>query len=141
MGFTLIELVITFGVVLILITVSISLTVNFSNHQDLDDATYQLISILRQAQNKAMAVEDDSNFGVLISNLNFVLFKGVNYVDRDPVFDFIVQVPNNLDISGPNEIVFAKLSGLPNTLANITVSGASQSNTIEINEIGRINLQ
>lgn len=141
MGFTLIELVIAFGVVLILITVSISLTVNFSNNQDLDDATYQLISLLRQAQNKAMAVEDDSNFGVLISNLEFVLFKGVNYVGRDPVFDFTVQVPDNLNISGPNEIVFAKLNGLPNTLANITISNTSQSNTIEINQVGRINLQ
>lgn len=141
MGFTLIELVITFGIVLILITVSISLAVNFSNNQNLDDATYQLISLLRQAQNKAMAVEYDSNFGVLISNLNFVLFKGAGYASRDPNFDFIIQVSNNLNVNGPDEIVFAKLTGLPNTAGSITLSAVSQSNVIEINDIGRINLQ
>jgi len=141
MGFTLIELVITVGIVLLLITVSVHFAVNFLDNQNLDGATNQLISLLRQAQNKAMAVEDDSSFGVFISNLNFTLFKGANYLSRDPGFDFIIQAPNNLTINGPNEIVFAKLTGLPNTTGSIILSGVNQSNTIEINDIGRINLQ
>lgn len=141
MGFTLIELLLVFGIFIILTSIGISFAVDFFNNRNLDEATNYLISLLREAQNRAMAVEDDSSFGVFVSSLNFVLFKGDDYLSRDPSFDFIIQAPNNLNINGPNEIVFSKLTGLPNVVGNIVLSCSSQSNTIEVNDIGRINLQ
>lgn len=141
MGFTLLEILITFGIILVLITVSIPITVSFFNNQDLENTSYQLVQSLRQAQNQAMAMEADSPFSVYLNNDFFCLFKGVDYQSRDNAFDLVVNIPKDITVSGLQQISFAKLTGLPNTVGWVGLSSSERTSTTTINEIGRVNLE
>jgi len=50
-------------------------------------------------------------------------------------------LPQGITSSGLTEIIFSKLQGLPNNSGNIILTNNKNSSTININSIGRINLQ
>lgn len=88
-----------------------------------------------------MSVELDSSFGVYLTNEHYTLFLGNSYLERDPQYDEIFEFPEILNLSGLSEISFSKLEGKPSITGNIILSTNSDSRTISINKIGRINLQ
>jgi len=140
-GLTLSEILIVVAIIAILISFTLPLGLDFYRSQQLETQSQGVIQALRRAQLKAMSVEDDSRFGVYLTNDNYTLFKGSSYLTRDVNFDEVFDLPMIINVSGLTEVVFFKLEGKPNVTGNIILSGDSDSRTININEMGRINYE
>jgi len=112
-GITLIEILITIFLISILASFIVSVGINFYKSQQLDTQTQAIIQTLRRAQSKAMSVELDSNFGVYLTDDNYILFKGNSYLEHDPQYDEVFDLPEIINVSGLSEIVFSKMEGIP----------------------------
>jgi len=140
-GFTLLEILVVVGLVAVLISAVLGFGLEFYKTQQLNVRVQGIVQTLRRAQQKAMAVENDSNFGVFLTNNNYTLFKGNTYVQRDIQYDEVMDLPQVLTVSGIQEVVFSKLEGIPSAIGDIILSNGIETRTIEINEIGRIDLR
>jgi len=138
-GLTLSEILIVIAIIAILISFTLPLGLDFYRNQQLETQSQGVIQALRRAQLKAMSVEDDSRFGVYLTNDNYTLFKGSSYLTRDVNFDEVFDLPMIINVSGLTEVVFSKLEGKPNETGNIILSSDNLVQTININEIGRVN--
>ena len=128
------------AVLALLIAVSLPLTLSFYKTRQLDVYENGIVQAIRRAQLKAMSVEADSSFGVYITLNHYVLFRGNSYATpRDTTYDEVFELPSNLSVTGLSEIVFSRLKGVPSVTGNITLTLDSKSETININEVGRIN--
>lgn len=114
---------------------------DFYKNQQLTSQSLELCQALRLAQQKSMSVELDSSYGVYLTNNNYTLFKGNSFLSRDEQYDQIFNVPEIIQLSGISEVVFAKNGGNPNVTGDVILTCDSDSKTINVNQIGRINLQ
>lgn len=119
-GFTLVELLIIIAVIFILVLMAASSFRFFGQSTDLNNNTEEIINALRLAQNKTLASEGASQYGVYFATSSlphkYVLFKGSSYASRDVSFDEIHQLSKKVEISeinlaGLKEAVFNKVSG------------------------------
>lgn len=140
-GFTLIEILLVIAIIVILAAILVPLGLDFYKRQQLQAHSQQILQTLRRAQLKAMAVEEDSSFGVYITNDGYILFKGISYLNRDPQYDEIFELPSIITINDPpKEIVFSKLEGKPSLIGDIVLNSDDESRTINVNKFGRISL-
>jgi hypothetical protein len=114
---------------------------DFYKNQEIETQTQFLIQTLRRAQLEAMSGELDSFFGVSISSQNYTLFKVDSSMGRDTKYDEIFDLPEIIQPSGISEVVFSKFEGKPSVTGNIILSNNSNTKIININLMGRINLQ
>ncbi len=138
-GLTLVELLIVIGILVLLIITSMPMAINFYKTRTMDVSLNSIVQTLRKAQLKAMSLEGDSFFGVYLTSEKWVLFKGNSYLTRDVAYDEVFDLPKNLQLSGLSEIVFSKLRGTPSDTGNIILTIDNRTETININEVGRIN--
>jgi prepilin-type N-terminal cleavage/methylation domain-containing protein len=140
-GFTLLEILLVIGIISILLILVVPISLDFYKNQEIETQTQFLIQTLRRAQLEAVSGELDSPFGVSISSQNYTLFKGNSYMGRDTRYDEIFDLPEIIQPSGISEVVFSKLEGKPSVTGNIILSNNSNTKIININLLGRINLQ
>jgi type II secretory pathway pseudopilin PulG len=141
-AFTLLETLLIIATIVFLAALIFPLSLDFFKDQQLQSATQGILQTLRRAQLKAMAVEQDSNFGVYITNTNYTLFKGNSFAIRESNFDEIFPLSSTISVqSPPKEIIFLKMEGRPTSSQIIILNSGSRSQTISINEVGRINLE
>jgi Tfp pilus assembly protein FimT len=141
-AFTLIEILIVIFLIFILAFFLFSVGLNFYKSQQLESQAQTILQTLRRAQSKAMSVELDSSFGVYFDNNNkkYILFKGNSYFPGDP-YNEEFDLPAILNLSGLSEVAFSKLGGKPSITGNIILTTDSEQRIININEIGKIELQ
>lgn len=96
-----------------------------------------VVSAIRSAQAYSQGISDDSVWGISFQMDTVVVFKGNSYAARDVDFDQVYPL-SGTQISGASEITFDKLTGFPDSTANLTLSGFSDSRLIEINEKGAV---
>lgn len=138
-GFTLIEVLLSVATVAVLAGISIPIYQTFQVRNDLDIGTTTIAQTLRRAQILSQAVDGDISWGIYIVSGNIILFKGASYAARDTTFDEIFDVPTSITPSGVSEIVFAKFTGLPQTIGTITlISNINETRTITINTKGMV---
>ena len=141
-GFTFVEVLITLGIIGFLIGLAIPFYQTFYISNQLDNTSTELIQTLRRAQLKAMASEEYQTFGVHLEQRKFVLFKGTSYNPNDSYNEF-TELPNTLTLTantGP-EVFFNYLKGeTTNTATIIITSSNNRSQTLSINEVGKINV-
>jgi prepilin-type N-terminal cleavage/methylation domain-containing protein len=138
-GFTLIEVVLSLSVLLILSAASLPIIWPYLTQNDLEVATQVTTESLRRAQVLAMAQKKDSSWGVKIQANNVIIFQGTSFENRDNSFDELINFLITLQVSGPDEIIFEKLSGIPNQNGNIVLSNSeNQSKSVNINSKGLI---
>lgn len=140
-GFTLIEILLVVGILAILFTLTLPVTLDFYKSQQLDGSAQGIIQALRRAQLKAMSGENDLSFGVYLTNDNYILFRGISYESRDFQYDEVFDLSSIVTAAGIQEVVFSKFEGLPSVTGTIILSNGKDSKTIDINTIGRINLE
>lgn len=138
-GFTLAEVLIVIIIVAIILVLVLPLGVGFYRTQQLDTTVEEVIQALRRAQSNAMAVDGDVTWGVYFTSGQYSLFKGASYATRtdEEVFDTL----DDIAFGGISEIVFTKLTGLPDSTGNITLTLDAEVETISINSVGRINYE
>ncbi len=136
-GFVLIEVLLTIFFVSLLILIGTGIYQSFQNRNSLDLAQDTIVQSLRRAHLLSQAVANDSSWGVHIQNNNVVIFKGLSYAARDQTYDEVYTISKNITVSGLNEIVFVKFTGIPLTSGSITLTNTNnQSKSIVINSLG-----
>lgn len=160
-GFSLIELLVVIALLsIVLVFVSINLF-SPSEKAKLDSISTNVVSTLREAQNKAINTDTQgesqaNEYGVHFESDKFILFQGTSFDSGDEK-NFVINLPGSITItpnlpcpSPPgdcNNIVFEKISGevsnfnsLENTVC-INETSTGKDILITINFVGVTNVQ
>lgn len=140
-GFTLFEILIVIGVMAILASLTLPFGFNFYKSQQLETQSQLVLQVLRLGQSKSIFQENDSSFGIYFANNSYALFQGSSWIGRNSLYDQSFNLPSIISLSGLQEVVFSKMEGLPNATGNIVLNNGLDSRTININALGRINLE
>lgn len=148
-GFTLIEVIISLGIIGILasgFTLGLS---NFLNSRTLTDAANGIAATLRNAEVRAASGENNSSWGVRFVNnaVNpdyYQLFYGPSFASGTLVSK--TYIPSRVQLSNPAsgatlDIIFAQTTGLPNAAASVTIqliSNPSSLLAVSVNSLGAI---
>lgn len=121
LGFTLIELLTIITILSILTVISVSVFRLFQRESDLTNNAEEIINTLRVAQNKTLASEESSQWGVYFSisgsPQEYILFKGSDYASRDPLYDQSHKISERIEIyevdlaGGASEVIFERVVG------------------------------
>lgn len=128
-GFTLIELVIAVGIIGLMGAIGLVSFVNSRHVRNLSNSGQEIISVLRLAQTKTLAGENNSSWGVKLETSRYILFRGGSYAGAS--WTEIFNLPGNIEIAnislagGSQEIVFNRLDGRTNQTGSfdLRVSG------------------
>ena len=138
-GFTLIEVVLTISLLAIIGGIGVPVYNSFHNRNSLDLAISAYANGIRRAQAQAQGVVGDSAWGVRIQSGSITVFKGASFVARDNTYDETFSIPGSISITGLQEVVFAKLSGLPQATGNLTLTSANnESKILSLNAKGMV---
>lgn len=151
-SFTLIEVLIIIGIIIILISLALVGLESFQKKSKLDISAEEIINILRLAQSKTLASEEGSQYGIYFNNVvspnQYIVFKGTSYLNREPAFDKIYELSESVEISqinlaGGKEVVFTRLEGGALPAGNLTlrlINNPLETKNIYIESSGLINL-
>lgn len=137
-GFTLIEVILAVSLLIIIGGFSLVFSSNFLLQNAAANTRDQFLGELRKAQIYALGGRENSAWGVQYSSNVITLFKGNSYASRDSAFDEVYESNENIQVTGLTEVVFSRMTGLPNTTGTITISGTSVTKTVTIGEQGVI---
>ena len=147
-GFTLIEILLVIAVLIILLAMSIVFLQSSQKQSDLQSSSQEIISALKRAQNRTLASENDSTFGVFVDTISsphrYILFQGSTYIPSplDEISFLSDSVEFSVvDLGGVDEIVFDRLEGTTSQPGDITIrlkSSPSQTRVIYIDALGVI---
>lgn len=139
-GFSLIELLLVITIIALLGTAILPVGSSFLIRNHLKNKTNEVVSSLRLAQINTLAGKENSQWGLYISANKIIMFKGSSYAVPGTSFDQSYDIPASITIT-QTEIVFDKLTGNPNTTANIAISSNLDSHTVSVNEVGVVDVQ
>ncbi len=138
-AFTLLEVLLSIAIIGVLTVISIPVSRTLQVRNDTDVAVAVAVQDFRRAQVLAQAVDGDNTWGVHAQTGSITFFKGASYAARDANFDEIFDLPNSIIFSGLQEVVFAKLTGYPQTTGTLTLTtSAGDVRNISINAKGTI---
>lgn len=137
-GFTLIEVLLSITLIGIISGIGAIVYQQLQNRNDLDIAVGSVASSFRRAQALSQAIEGDTTWGVRINTGSIVLFQGASYATRVTSFDEVTNISSAIVGSGFVEVVFSKLTGLPQTNGVLTFTNSNDSRTITLNAQGAV---
>lgn len=147
-SFTLVEVLVVLGILLILIGLTVPAFRFFSSGESLKNSAGEVIGVLRAAQGKTLASEGANQWGVYFSTSTnqYVLFRGSSYASRNASLD----EPHNLaseveiyqaDLGGGIEVVFDRVTGKTNFPGNLSLrlkKDALKTETVYVEGSGRV---
>lgn len=148
-GFTLLEILIIVGIVAILAALAIPALHDFQLTSDLENSSQELINTLRLAQQKTIASEGASSWGVYFTTSvlphQYVLFKGDSYLSRDASKDEIHKISgavliSEINLGGGSEAVFNQISGTSLSQGSVVLAlkvDSSKTKTVYIESSGQ----
>jgi prepilin-type N-terminal cleavage/methylation domain-containing protein len=139
-GFTLIELIVVVGIVVILIGASLFSYNSFFTIDVLRSVKLEVMDNLRLAESEAVGGKNDSAFGVYFETNRYTLYQGNFYSERVASQDVVFDLSSGVHLSNLSEINFAQKTGLPSAAGSLILTDASgdRTETIFINQAGLI---
>lgn len=146
-GFTLIEVIITAGIIAVLAGLAIPVSNVFLSRNELNSEALKIVDALRRARIQSMSAAEDSIWGVHFTSADYTVFRGPSYNPAE-AFNDTFSLPGILTVSGitinggGNDIIFDRITGNTSTFGTTTIQNdALQNRTIIVNQAGTINLQ
>jgi len=146
-GFSVIEILVVLAVLMIVSGLIVP-GFNFFRRQNSLNATAQeIINALRLSQNKTLASEGNSSFGIYFESDKYIIFKGAAYIESSSDNE-IHNIDDSLKISAidlniPPAVVFERLTGNTTNYGTITlerIDDFSQNKIIFVDPSGSISL-
>lgn len=146
-GFTLVEILIVFGIFTILIVASTPLYGTLQVRAQLNENTSHIVQSLRIAREKSVARLNNSSHGVYFSidpngNDQFVLYQGDSYFTRNSAYDKTIILNSSLFLSTSlegSDVSFSKGLGIPNNFGTISLTHVIDGGrNIIVNQFGGI---
>lgn len=139
-AFTLVEVLLVIAVIGILVGLSAPVFYAFQVKNNLNVAVDSVVQSTRRAQLLSQSVDGDDSWGVKVNSGSVVIFQGGSYASRDVNFDEVIDISNDILISGWDEIVFSKFFADPSTTGMITLtSPLGNVASIDVNSKGMVN--
>lgn len=138
-GFSLIEALLSVGILALLAGLSLPIYNSFIGNNDLALASQNVASMLRRASSNARASQSDSQWGVHFQTNTATLFKGTSFASRDSNFDENFSLAN-ISNAYSGDVVFSKMSGLPDSARTISLTSivTNSNKVVSINEKGMV---
>ncbi len=118
-AFSLLEVVIVIGIIGVMAALSIPQYRDYQIRSDLDTVAQQVSQGLARAQLLAKSGERDSAWGFYVPA--GILYKGASYATRDSNYDQTFPMPSTIAVNGLLDISYAKNTGTPSEVGNITL--------------------
>jgi len=148
-GYTLTELLIVIAIIGIISGIVFVSSPNLRRFKELTLTTQEIMSVIRDTQNRSMTQESGQRWGIRFQNStstnhSYTVFKGLSYASGTVVATYYLKP--YIQFSDPStglakEVVFLPISGLPQASTTIKINLVPNSNvstTIVINENGKI---
>jgi Tfp pilus assembly protein PilE len=141
-GFTLVEIVVALGILMMLFSVGLLMSMDAFRGYTFRSERETVVSILIRARSRSLANYDASSWGVCYRAPQYVLFKGTTCATpatTDEVYDAnpAVAADSNFAATFPT-IAFTQVSG-QSAGGTISITEAGRSSSIIINHEGTIN--
>lgn len=142
-GFTLVEILVVFGVMGILFLILGSVSLNSLPKSQLSAEADTVEQTLRKAQAKSISQQADLAWGVHLTSGQITLFAGSTYVLRNVAYDEVHLFQTGIVQSGLSDIVFEYRTGETADTGTVTLTASSTAETkiLTVNETGRVNKQ
>ena len=132
-GFTLIEIVVIVGILLLICLLTFNSFSNLNKAQALDKDIMSVTSVLNQARSLTLSSKEGSRYGVRFENARVILFKGTSYSPSDSNNIYVtlsryVRI-TSINIGGGENLVFERLTGKANVTGTVTLSLVQPPNT------------
>lgn len=138
-GFTLPEVLLSITLLSIIGGMTIPMYRTFMVRNDLDISVMTIAQNLRRAQALSESGDGDTTWGVRVGVGSILIYKGASYISRDSSFDENTSIPTTIIPTGINEVVFSKMTGMPNATGTfILTSQNNETRTVTINEKGMV---
>ena len=144
-GFTIVELMVVIGILVIVAAISIPLYGNWQIESQAESAKNSILQLLRLAQAHSQTGFHDSKHGIYINDTEkqAIYFEGENYSSRASEHDRVVAYSDLVIVSSTlsgDEIGFSKGAGRPIATGTISITETHSGSlyTITINEAGLI---
>lgn len=147
-GFTMLELMISMGIVLLLTTLAIPSYRTYQYKSDLGSQVDEFVGQISLAREKTISSDVSSSWGIRISTSTvpqkIIMFNGNSYNSRDASADIITDINEKVivaeaDFAGEDWVVFKRVTGQASTTGYITLELAldpSYSETVYLNQEG-----
>lgn len=145
-GFTLIEILIVIATLSILASAVIINFHDFQLNADLNNEAEKILNIVKLAQNKTLASEEGSSYGIHLENNLYVLFKGQVY-SNSSIDNLYYELLPSVEIyeinlnGGGQDIIFNRVTGETSQSGNFKLklkSSDSRTETISVISSGHI---
>lgn len=161
-GFTFIEVLVVLGITSILLVIGTLSMFSYIGRQNLESETRAIVAMMREAQSKAMGQDSESRWGVFMQNnagserdyyiifqVDEALIASSTYTDIPGTSLERKTMRSNVEFASPEagtstQILFAKVSGLPNASTTIVLqkfNDPATQKTIFISGVGKIDYQ
>ena len=138
-GFTLIEMALSVALLGIIFGMTMPMYHTFSVRNDLDIATFTVVQSLRRAQVLSQVSDGDSSWGVRVSSGSILIYKGSSFILREEEYDENTSIPTTILISGLQDVVFSKQTGLPQNTGTVSLTSSSnETRNVTINQKGMV---
>jgi len=142
-GFTVIEILIAIGIIILLADIGSSAFVSTKKARELGTITDGIAATLDLAKNQALAGKQGSDFGVKFESSSYTYFQGssfdqakTNNKTNTMLTGYVIStslLPSTNDV-----VVFARLTGRPSAVGDIVISNASDPQRIHTVRIGSL---
>lgn len=152
-GFTLLEVILTLTILAVISAISFSYLGGFKSGADLEETAGQIVGKLREAQNKAMAGEDNQKWGVHFDNAGadpfYEIFStNTDYAGAGAIVEkiYLTSLATEVKFDTPAggqsiDVIFSKITGAPSATQDIVINLQGATKTINIETSGRIKIQ
>jgi type II secretory pathway pseudopilin PulG len=144
-GFSTLEVIMTIIIIVILTTIALTSYVNSYRLTQLRDASEQLVSLTRLAQQRSMSQENGNAWGVLFGDCRGYLRAALTYSDVTTSIASVYSLPRDVGYTTPPvgtcvPLEFQKVSGRPlsSTAVVIVMRGTAISRMLTVATSGGI---
>ncbi len=138
-GFTLVEILVTTGIIAVLIGLGLFMSFDVYRHSLINDERDILVSMFLKARSQSLANLYQTPHGVCLLGSNYTIFRGSACVASST--NETIAKSTNITVTGfstSTPIVFSQLSGDASPSSTITLSDGVSTRIISINNEGRI---
>lgn len=138
-GFSLLEVILSISLIAVLAGISLPIYRGFQLNNQLDVAADMIAETSRRAQLLSQVGDRNSAHGIYIGSGELVMFTGASYAGRQGEYDETFALADQLELTGLSEIVFAELTGLPNSAGTIEITALNNATrSLNVSALGVI---
>jgi type II secretory pathway pseudopilin PulG len=131
-------MILVLGLIAVIAGFSVPIYSDYQRRNEVASAQQIVITAIETAQVSSQGTIEDTTWGLKINGNTMIVFKGATYVTRDTTRDISFDIPSHVAVSGINEIVFAKMTGITTNTGTITLSNSNSTKTITVNTKGAV---